>query len=152
MIAVICFLNPLSSELNTKSVIAYEDIIFKSTQDEKLWKDVSGKEIKYYSDFVAHRELLGQGLLKQMENGEDRKSMLLLWWNLFKLYLRNDHTVLSLFQRTAGRYYLVISFQSDDLSHFRFFNMVNRNKLVAPTTSRMVCSEKDKYMSQSHPL
>ena len=106
LIAVICLLNPLSSEKNTKSVIAYEDIIFKSTQDEKLWKDVSGKEIRYYSDFVAHHDLLGQGLLKQMETQEDRKSMLLLWWNLFKLYLRNDHTVLSLFQRTAGMYVL----------------------------------------------
>ena len=106
VIVVICLKNPLSSEKNTKSVIAYEDIIFKSTQDEKLWKDVSGKEIKYYSDFVAHHDLLGQGLLKQMETQEDRKSMLLLWWNLFKLYLRNDHTVLSLFQRTAGMYSL----------------------------------------------
>merc|ERR1719461_1208781 len=37
-----------------------------------------------------------------METKEDRKSLMLLTWHLFTLYLRNDHTVLSLFQRTAG--------------------------------------------------
>lgn len=102
VVVVLCIINPLSNEQDTKSVIAFEDIIFKSTQDEKLWDDVSGKEIKYYSDYVAHHDMLGLGLMKQMETKEDRKSMLLLTWNLFKLYLRNDHTVLSIFQRTAG--------------------------------------------------
>ena len=121
---IVCLINPRSSKVDSKSVIAFQDIIFKSTQEDKLWKDVTGKEIKYYSgmcvhyhfvyqiitlytvplfpEYTANHHLLGLGLRKQLETPEDRKSMMLLTWNLFKLYLRNDHTLLSIFQRTAG--------------------------------------------------
>ena len=107
VILIVCVVNPRHREIHTKSVIAFQDIIFKSTQDEKLWKDVSGKEIKYYSDHVANHHLLGRGLKKQLKFKEDRKSMMSLTYKLFWLYLRNDHTVLSLFQRTAGTNYSV---------------------------------------------
>ena len=90
--------------LNVYVHTAYEDIIFKSTQDETLWKDVSGKEILLYSDFVADHDQLGLGLKKQMLTENHRKSTMLLTWNLFKLYLKNDHSVLSLFQRTCGMF------------------------------------------------
>ena len=102
ILSILCMVNPRSNKIRTKSVIAFEDIIFKSTQDAKLWNDVSGKEIEYYSEYTANHQHLGLGLKKQMQTTEDRKSMMLLIWKLFLLYLRNDHTLLSLFQRTAG--------------------------------------------------
>ena len=102
VIMIICLLNPRSADIHTKSAIAFEDIILKSTQELKLWEDVSGKEIEYYSEFTANQNLLGLGLKKQMQTKEDRKSMAKLFFKLFRLYLRNDHTVLSVFQRTSG--------------------------------------------------
>eukprot|EP01083_Nonionella_stella_P194834 718302_1 len=82
--------------------MAYEDIIYKSVQEEKLWKDISGKEIKYITDYMPNQHLLGRGLKTVAPNKEARRSVCRLQWKLYSAYLRNDHTLLSVFQRTAG--------------------------------------------------
>eukprot|EP01083_Nonionella_stella_P128803 390391_1 len=47
----ICWVSPiLCDKIKTKSIMAFEDIIYKSVQEEKLWKDIAGKEIKYITD------------------------------------------------------------------------------------------------------
>eukprot|EP01084_Bolivina_argentea_P256747 432385_1 len=102
LFTVIGYINPRSGKINTKSIMAFQDIIYKSTQDEKLWKDVFGKEIKYISQYIPNQNLLGGGIrnIAAAENGT--KSLCVLSWKLFKVYLRNDHTLLSVFQRTGG--------------------------------------------------
>eukprot|EP01083_Nonionella_stella_P308652 1089980_1 len=82
--------------------MSFEDIIYKSVQEEKLWKDISGKEIKYITDYMPNQHLLGRGLKTVAPTRDARKSVCRLQWKLYSAYLRNDHTLLSVFQRTAG--------------------------------------------------
>eukprot|EP01083_Nonionella_stella_P172283 590697_1 len=82
--------------------MAFEDIIYKSVQEEKLWKDISGKEIKYITDYMPNQHLLGNGLQTVAPTKEAKRSVCQLQWKLYSAYLRNDHTLVSIFQRTAG--------------------------------------------------
>eukprot|EP01083_Nonionella_stella_P127456 386055_1 len=82
--------------------MAFEDIIYKSVQEEKLWQDISGKEIKYITDYMPNQHLLGRGLKTVAPTNEAKKSVCQLQWRLYRAYLRNDHTLVSVFQRTAG--------------------------------------------------
>eukprot|EP01083_Nonionella_stella_P146148 459255_1 len=82
--------------------MAFEDIIYKSVQEEKLWKYISGKEIQYITDYMPNQHLLGHGLQKVAPTNDDKKSVCQLQCRLYHAYLRNDHTLLSVFQRTAG--------------------------------------------------
>eukprot|EP01083_Nonionella_stella_P049576 132036_1 len=82
--------------------MAYEDIIYKSVQEEKLYKDIAGKEIKYITDYMPNQHLLGRGLQTVAPTKEAKKSVCRLQWKLYGAYLRNDHTLLSVLQRTAG--------------------------------------------------
>eukprot|EP01083_Nonionella_stella_P124452 375771_1 len=82
--------------------MSFEDIIYKSVQEEKLWKDISGKEIKYITDYMPNQHLLGRGLQTVAPTPETKRSVCRLQWKLYGAYLRNDHTLLSVFQRTAG--------------------------------------------------
>eukprot|EP01083_Nonionella_stella_P008237 23713_1 len=99
---IICWINPKSGKINTRSILAFEDIIYKSVQEEKLWEDIAGLEIKYITDLMPNQHLLGRGISKVASTYEAKKSICLLQLKLFAAYLRNDHTLLSLFQRTAG--------------------------------------------------
>ena len=100
MLAV-CWINPRSGSIRSKPIVAVEDIIFRSVQDELLWRDIVGLEIKYFSRYIpSHR--LGLGLLHMAKTRDDRRSICTLQAKLFRSYLRNDHTLLSVFQRSAG--------------------------------------------------
>ena len=50
--AVICLINPRASNVHTRSILALEDSVFKSVREEKLWKDVLGKEVMVI--FIVH--------------------------------------------------------------------------------------------------
>eukprot|EP01083_Nonionella_stella_P251794 868353_1 len=82
--------------------MAYEDIIYKSVQEDKLWADIVGKEIKYITDYMPNQHLLGRGLQTVAPTKEAKKSVCRLQWKLYGAYLRNDHTLLSVLQRTPG--------------------------------------------------
>ncbi len=97
---IICYINPRSTVISTKSIMAYEEVIYRSVQEDLLWKDVHGKEIKYISDLMPNDT--GNGLKQLLSTKEDRSSICQLSWKLFKVYVRNEHTLLSVFQRTAG--------------------------------------------------
>eukprot|EP01083_Nonionella_stella_P289770 986074_1 len=99
---IICWINPLSSKINTRSILAFEDIIYKSVQEEKLWADIAGKEIKYITDHMPNQHLLGRGIAKVAPTSDAKKSICHLQLKLFAAYLRNDHSLLSVFQRSAG--------------------------------------------------
>ena len=98
----ICCFNPRASVLHSRSVIAIEDSVFKSVREEKLWRDVLGKEIKILTEYLPKHDQLGQGIKVQMQSKEDRASMFSLQWQLFKVYLFSHHTVLFLFQGSSG--------------------------------------------------
>eukprot|EP01083_Nonionella_stella_P145413 455623_1 len=82
--------------------MAFEDIIYKSVQEEKLWIDIVGKEIKYITDYMPNQHLLGRGIQVVAPTKEAKKSVCQMQFKLFRAYLGNDHTLLSVFQRTAG--------------------------------------------------
>eukprot|EP01083_Nonionella_stella_P127003 384661_1 len=99
----ICWVSPIiCDQVKTSSIMAYEDIIYKSVQEEKLYKDIAGKEIKYITDYMPNQHLLGRGLQTVAPTKEAKKSVCRLQWKLYGAYLRNDHTLLSVLQRTAG--------------------------------------------------
>ena len=99
----ICIINPKNEKQNKLSIIAYEDIIFQDFKNSMMKSDVIGKEIKYIDDLLPNKEYLGEGILKLFgDNREDKRSLCRLHYHLYKIYLRNDHTLLSMFQRTAG--------------------------------------------------
>jgi len=99
--AVICLIHP-RSEIQTKSILAFEDVIYRSVQQEKLWRDIAGKEIKYISDYLPNTDKLGGGLKVVAAGSTAKRKLCFLQYKLWKAYLRNDHTLLSVFQRTAG--------------------------------------------------
>eukprot|EP01083_Nonionella_stella_P127458 386058_1 len=82
--------------------MAFEDIIYKSVQEEKLWQDIAGKEIKYITDYMPNQHLLGRGLQMVAPTQDAKRSLCRLQWKLYGAYLRNDHTLLSVLQRTHG--------------------------------------------------
>eukprot|EP01084_Bolivina_argentea_P133734 236048_1 len=100
LVMCICFCN--LEDHNNRSILAFEDIIFEHVKQEKIKNDVTGKEIEYIAKYLPNHHYLGEGLLK-LSSGKDAKKLICLmqFW-LFWVYLKNDHTVLSIFQRTKG--------------------------------------------------
>eukprot|EP01083_Nonionella_stella_P301832 1037784_1 len=105
--AILCRINPRSAKIKTRSIISFEDIIYKSVQEEKLYKDIAGKEIRYITDYMPNQHLLGHGLRIVAPTKAAKKSLCQLQLRLFRTYLRNDHTLLSVFQRTSGTNFAV---------------------------------------------
>ena len=52
----ICFLNP-RSDIHARSILAMKDSVFKSVREEKLWKDVLGKETEIFDKAAVERVL-----------------------------------------------------------------------------------------------
>ena len=79
---------------------------FRSVREDKLWKDVIGKEIRYYTDYGTANDrdhhYLEFGMTRRLKTKEERAALCALQLKLFKMYLRNDHTLLFVFQRSAG--------------------------------------------------
>eukprot|EP01083_Nonionella_stella_P011537 32734_1 len=102
---IICYLNPRSVSFRNRTVLAYEDIIYKSVQDKQLPEDIIGKEIRYLTDYMPNQHLLGLGINKIASSNKARRSLCHMHWKLYLAYIRNDHTLLSVFQRSAGTNY-----------------------------------------------
>ena len=81
---------------------AAEDIIYRSVQEKRLWDDIAGKEIKYITEYMPNTHRLGQGIKMVASTKESKKALCHLQFRLFTQYLRNDHTLWSVFQRSAG--------------------------------------------------
>jgi len=101
----ICIAVPYCKDVEERSVLAFEDVIYKSFQEQQLYQDIAGMEIKYMTEKMPNPHLLGRGLSKLGKNRESKKGLFGLQFNLWKSYLRNEHTLLALFQRTAGTNY-----------------------------------------------
>ena len=56
---ILYLINPRSSKIESKSILAYYDIIYKSVKEEKLWSDISGKEIKKITDYMPNQDEIG---------------------------------------------------------------------------------------------
>eukprot|EP01083_Nonionella_stella_P064723 168974_1 len=89
-----------------RSIIAYEDVIYKSVRDAKIGRDKVGQEIKIIKQ-LPNKHKLGQGLNIIAPDTVSKKSLCTVHWRLFKVYIRNDHTVLAVFQRSAGTNYSI---------------------------------------------
>ena len=109
---VVCIVNPNAKQVDTPSILALEDSVFKSVRDKKLWQDVLGKEIRFYSkvfflylrilmlsgkalgtptnQHIPNHGVLGTGMIQQLRAKHDRLSICALQWNLFKEYLSNE--------------------------------------------------------------
>eukprot|EP01083_Nonionella_stella_P011536 32733_1 len=102
---IICYINPRSVTIRNRTILAYEDIIYKSVQDKQLKGDIVGKVIEYLTDYMPNQHMLGLGILKVASSKEAGKSICHMQWKLYVAYLRNNHTLLSVFQRSAGTNY-----------------------------------------------
>jgi len=102
LILTTCWLDPRSSTAHTLPAIAMEDIIFESQRNESsvLWRDIAGKEIACITAWSPAK--LGFGILAAAETADARRSLWKLQLSLFRTYLCNDHTLISVFQRSAG--------------------------------------------------
>ena len=98
---VICAINPRGNAVHRRSIIALEDSIYQSVRNEKLGKDVIGKEIKWLAS-IPNPESLGHGMKAMIQSKKDMTSLFVLHFNLFKVYLKNHHTLLFVFRRSAG--------------------------------------------------
>ena len=87
---IICIINPRASKVHDASILASGDGVFKSVRDEKLWRDILGKEIKWFSSIPNH-ESLGKGIMAQLQTKEDRKSLCNVHWHLWITYLKNEY-------------------------------------------------------------
>ena len=85
---ILCIVNPRSGDVRNKSIIAYQDSIYKSFLNERLDKDVLGKELQIITDHIPNADELGKGLTVQLQ--EDPMSMCALHLKLWKVYLRNE--------------------------------------------------------------
>ena len=70
--AIICYINPRSSRVSTKTIRAYQDIIYKSAFEDRLWIDVAGKEITCISDYMPNQDAVGYGMKKIAPTREAR--------------------------------------------------------------------------------
>ena len=105
IIMILCLINPRSSKIDSKSILSFQDIIYKSVKQKKMEQHIAGKEIKYIEIYMPNQHEIGHGIKRIASTKEARHSLCQLQWKLFKTYLRNDHTLLSIFQRTAGTVY-----------------------------------------------
>ena len=102
LFVVICIINPRSSKTSTKSILAYQDIKYKSFQEETAHQDIAGKELKYIDRHMPNKDKLGFGIKRMTKGDGATKELCKLQLALFIIYLRNDHSFLSLFARTSG--------------------------------------------------
>eukprot|EP01083_Nonionella_stella_P190836 706692_1 len=99
---ILGLVSPWCRNRESRSMLAYEDVIYKSVRDAKIIHDIAGKEIKYISLLMPNTERLGHGIARLTPNTPSKQRFCSLQCHLFKVYLRNDHTVLAVFARTAG--------------------------------------------------
>ena len=78
------------------------DVIFQKVKDERLKDDVTGKEIEYITKYLPNQQYLGEGIMKLAQGKDAKKSLCQMHFWLWWIYLKNDHTVLSVFQRSRG--------------------------------------------------
>eukprot|EP01083_Nonionella_stella_P221627 791616_1 len=97
----LCFFQR-KSRISSRSILAFEDIIYKSYQQQVLYEATVGKEIKYISDYMPNQQFAGMGIKAIGSTTAAKKSICLMHWKLFTAYLGNEHTLLSVFQRSAG--------------------------------------------------
>lgn len=119
-----------NDRIHDKPILAFDDIIYKEFRDEQCPKSQQGKELQTISKYLAklehskgsHGSSGNESISKPHhisskspsdnidlidENQQDRAAntcilYMLLSFNLWKIYLKNDHTVLSVVGRTGG--------------------------------------------------
>ena len=103
VIGFICWLDPRSRDIETASILAFEDSIYTSFQRKRLFEDIIGKEMKIVSEYMPNHHLVGAGF-RNILTGDDGsvESLCVFQLALFGAYVRNDHTLISLFSRTSG--------------------------------------------------
>ena len=111
---ILCLINPKSKHKNDIPSLAYDDIIVKDFKNEKFKGEQYAYEIDLLNKYIPNPHKLGNGILPLIKydkhnfgNTDDvdeypKCNLCWLQLRLYILYLGNDHTILSMFQRTSG--------------------------------------------------
>ena len=111
---ILCLLNPRSKNNNDIPSLAYEDIIIKDFKNEKFKTEQYAYEIDLLNKYMPNSNKLGNGLIPLITRNSittnkmddidkhPKCNLCYLQLKLYLLYLGNDHTILSMFQRTSG--------------------------------------------------
>eukprot|EP01083_Nonionella_stella_P188230 693321_1 len=103
MICLLNNLNPRKHKQDKSTILAYQDVVFETFKKEHISDDMIGVEIEYIDDILSDdRQYLGGGLKQILSTKNGKKNLCLLQFKLYLLYLRNDHILLSTFERTSG--------------------------------------------------
>ena len=118
ILSLICYCNPKSQsnkDGSSKDVpsLAYNDIVSKQRKNERLQHEQTGHEIDLLNKYMPNKDKLGNGFIPLIKSNDktavdhdiDRRPVSILCYlqfQLYKLYLKNDHTLLAMFQRTDG--------------------------------------------------
>ena len=87
---ILCVINPRSSRVHARSILAMEDIIYESMRREKLGSDILGKELKLITKYIPNHHDIGTGIKAQLKTKDDRISLCALQFKLYKVYLRSE--------------------------------------------------------------
>ena len=87
---ILCVINPRSSRVHARSILAMEDIIYESVRREKLGQDILGKELKLITKYIPNHHDIGIGIKAQLKTKDDRISLCALQFKLYKVYLRSE--------------------------------------------------------------
>ena len=104
----ICFTTP---DRYNRPLIAFEDSIFESFRKLRgkslKYTSLELTEIKYLESILPpnNKMMIGTGIRRVCSGAIC--AMMKLHWKLFILYLKNEHTLFSVFQRSAGTNYTV---------------------------------------------
>ena len=102
---ILCSHNQSKSKSKSKSknsnrpILAYEDVIFMKTRDERMQHDIAGKEIKYIRQCLSNEAVCGRGMAPLCSH---KKALCTLSWSLFTVYLLDQHVLLSLLAPPSG--------------------------------------------------
>ena len=120
ILGIIFYCNPKSKNDRDRPAIAYKDVIFKSERNKLLRTEMIAQEINYLESYVPNKNEIGNGCCKMVCKKSDDELKLVtsidqreidekpvtnwckLTCKLWVVYLRNDHTLLSLFVRSSG--------------------------------------------------
>ena len=83
-----------------RSIVAYEDVIYDDVRKSKMGDHYEGQQVFVIQEYLPNQDRIGQGMREMSRNRCG--GMCYLNWRLFRINIRNDHTLLSVVQRTAG--------------------------------------------------
>ena len=100
IIILLSGLKCIDQRKENRPLLAFEDIIFTQTRDERMKSDIYGRELRCIQRYMACSDpIVGNGLC---ELSISTKNLCIMQIKLFGIYLLNNHILLSIFWRPSG--------------------------------------------------